>query len=76
MTVEKAPDRARREHGAVPCLQKLDQLDQRDVILTLDRSQDHLPIGFDPLRPLVATLGLGPRRAALSPCLQSDQILL
>jgi hypothetical protein len=49
VTVEKAPNCARRKHRAVICPEKLSKLDQRDVVLTLDRRKDRLSIGFDPL---------------------------
>jgi hypothetical protein len=50
MAIEKAPDRARREGYAVPPQQQISQLNQRDVDLSVDRRQDHLPVGLDATR--------------------------
>jgi hypothetical protein len=63
VAVKEAPDRARGEVRAVLAPEHLRQLDQRDVHLGIDRTEDRGTIGLDPLRALVAALWLGPRRA-------------
>lgn len=67
MTVEKTPDRARREQRSMFRPQHLGQFDKGDVDLALDRRQDHVAIRFNPLGALVAALRLCPCRTALPP---------
>jgi hypothetical protein len=56
VTVEKAPDRAGREGRAMPRAQQIGQLDQDDVLLRLNRDQDHVVEGLDVVREGVTTL--------------------
>ena len=62
VAIEEPPQRAdanRRPTLGQPRL----QLDQRDVILRLDRTEDEVGMRLDPRRPPIATLRLGRRRA-------------
>jgi hypothetical protein len=59
VAVEKAPDRARRHAQAMVAAQKLGNLNQGHIRFGLDRGEDLVLIGFDPLRALVAAPGPG-----------------
>ncbi len=61
MAIEKTPDRAGRERGAVLAMEQRGDLDQRDVHLGFDRRQDHVAIRLDVVRPQVAALRQGRR---------------
>ena len=67
VTVEEAPDRARREGGAVFAAQPLGQFDQRDVHLCVDLRQDNVVKRLDTMGALIATLRLGAGRARRAP---------
>jgi hypothetical protein len=62
--VEEPPQRPDPDRRAALDQQRL-QLDQRDVVLRLDRTQDEGCVRIDPGRPTIAALGLGSRRAVL-----------
>ena len=59
MAIEKAPDCAGRERDAVLTAEQLGELDERDVHLGLDRSEDCAAMGLDVMRAQVATLWQG-----------------
>jgi len=67
MAIQEAPDRARREAGAVLVAQQRRYLDQGDVHLALDRCQDDIAIGLNAMRSPVAALLPGARRASITP---------
>jgi hypothetical protein len=50
VAVEKTPDRAVRERGPVIAPKHVGQLGQGDVLLRLDRRQDHVPERLDTVR--------------------------
>ena len=63
MAVEEAPHCAGRERRAVLDAQQIGQLDQANVLLRLDRIQDHVAQSLNAMRARVTTLGLGLDRA-------------
>jgi hypothetical protein len=63
VTVEKTPHGAGREGCAMLRAKHLGQFDKSNVLLHLDRGQDHIVKGFDVMRARVTALGLGADRA-------------
>jgi hypothetical protein len=71
MAVEEAADRAGCEARTVLALEQRRRLDQRDVPLALDRSQNHCAEHVDPPRVSVAAAWLGRAYALVAPTAQS-----
>ena len=59
MPIEEAPDCAGRERDAVLTAEQLGKLDERDVHLGLDRSENGAAMGLNVMRAQVATLWQG-----------------
>jgi hypothetical protein len=59
VAVKEAPDRARRERGSVLVAEQCRELDQCDVYLSLNGSQDHVAIRLDAMRAQIAALRQG-----------------
>jgi hypothetical protein len=58
MAVKKAPDRTRGKHGAMLPPEELGELNQRDVHLLVDRTQDDVAVSLDAMGALVSALAL------------------
>src|SRR5271156_5137187 len=58
MAVKKAPDRTRGKHGAMLPPQEIRELNQRDVHLLVDRTQDDVAVSLDAMGTPVSALAL------------------
>src|SRR6195952_4717211 len=67
VTVEKTPDRAVSERRLMVAPQHVGQLGQGDVLLSLNRRQDHVPERLDMMRTHVAAHGQRRRPPLVSP---------
>ena len=59
MAIKEAPDCAGRERGAVLTAEQFGKLDEHDVHLGLDRSENGAAMGLNVMRAQVATLWQG-----------------
>ena len=67
VTVEKAPNRARRKRSSRLGFEHFCDLDQGHVWLGFDHARDHLAVSLNAVRALIAALRLGACRAILAP---------
>lgn len=67
MALEEPTHEARQEPIAHGDVEPIGDLHQGEVRLFLDPPQDHVPVGVDPMRALIATALVGLKRSAV-PC--------